>query len=78
MMKRLYRSSTDKKIAGVAAGMAEYFNIDPTVSRVAWLIFILVTWFFPGLLLYIILVFLIPVEPQIIKDSEKVTADQTE
>ena len=31
--KKLYRSSTDKKIAGVCGGLGEYFNIDPTLVR---------------------------------------------
>ena len=37
-MKRLYKSSTDKKISGVCGGIAEYFNIDATVVRLIWAI----------------------------------------
>ncbi len=36
--KKLYKSSTDKKIAGVCGGIAEYFNIDPTLVRLAWVV----------------------------------------
>ncbi len=36
--KKLMRSSTDKKIAGVCAGLADYFDMDPTVIRVLWLV----------------------------------------
>lgn len=59
--RRLYRSRHDRKIAGVAAGMAEYFEVDPTAMRVAWVI----TALFGGLtiLLYVILAFVIPAEP---------------
>ncbi|WP_432665510.1 PspC domain-containing protein [Wukongibacter baidiensis] len=39
--KRLYRSATDVKIAGVCAGIAEYFDIDPTLVRLGWVIFTL-------------------------------------
>ncbi|WP_432401377.1 PspC domain-containing protein [Wukongibacter sp. M2B1] len=39
--KRLYRSSTDVKIAGVCGGIAEYFDIDPTLVRLGWVIFTL-------------------------------------
>ncbi len=39
--KRLYKSSTDVKIAGVCAGIAEYFDIDPTLVRLGWVIFTL-------------------------------------
>ena len=51
--KRLMRSSTDKKIAGVCGGLADYFDLDPTIVRVVWLLAI----FFggTGLLIYIIL-----------------------
>ena len=36
MERRLYRSRTEKMIAGVCGGIAEYFNIDPTIVRLAW------------------------------------------
>lgn len=57
--KRLYRSR-DKMIAGVLAGIAEHFDMDPTIVRI---IFVLVSIFsagFPGLLIYIILWIVIP------------------
>ena len=38
-MKRLYRSNTDRMIAGVCGGIGEYFNIDPSLVRLAWAIF---------------------------------------
>ena len=37
-MKKLYRSKSNRMIAGVCAGVAEYLNIDPTVIRVIWAI----------------------------------------
>lgn len=60
--KKLYRS-TDKKISGVCAGVAEYFDIDPTIVRV---IYALVTFFtlgFVGVAVYFILAFVIPQRP---------------
>lgn len=59
--RRLYRSRTDRKLAGIAAGMADYLGLDPTVVRVLWVVSI----FFFGftILLYVILVFVIPNEP---------------
>jgi phage shock protein C len=59
--RRLYRCRSDRKLAGVAAGMAEYFDLDPTLVRVLWLFSI----FFGGfsILLYIILAFVVPPEP---------------
>ena len=42
MKKRLYKSSTDKKVCGVCGGIANYFDVDPTVIRLIWVIFTLV------------------------------------
>lgn len=58
-MKRLYRSS-DRIVAGVCGGIAEYFDIDPTLIRVVYVILSLFSVAFPGVLLYIILMILIP------------------
>lgn len=60
-MKRLYRSS-NRMIAGVCAGIAEYLEIDPTVIRVVYAALSLFTVGFPGLILYLVLTILIPNE----------------
>jgi phage shock protein PspC (stress-responsive transcriptional regulator) len=57
---QLTRSETDKKIAGVAGGMAAYFGLDPTLVRVAWLIVGLMAW---GILAYVILWIVLPKGP---------------
>ena len=59
--KKLYKSSTDKKLAGVCGGIAEYFNIDSTLVRLAWVVFSLLGG--SGLLAYIIASIVIPVDP---------------
>lgn len=56
-MKKLTRSS-NKKIMGVAAGVAEYLNIDPTIMRIIWAVSVIFCGF--GLLAYIICIFLMP------------------
>ena len=61
-MKKLYRSTTDKKIAGVSAGIAEYFNIDPTIIRIIFVI-LLLPGGFPGLIPYVILWIVVPAKP---------------
>jgi phage shock protein PspC (stress-responsive transcriptional regulator) len=38
MTKRLYRSTGDRKIAGVCGGLAEYFNVDPVIIRILWIV----------------------------------------
>lgn len=63
MTKRLYRSTTDRKIAGVCGGIAEYFNIDPVIIRIIALI-LLLPGGLPGFLPYIILWILVPEAPQ--------------
>jgi phage shock protein PspC (stress-responsive transcriptional regulator) len=58
--KRLTRSLKDRKVSGVCAGIAQYFNWDPSLVRLAMLFFILATGFFPGLVFYIIAAIVIP------------------
>ncbi len=59
-MKKLYRSETNKTICGVCGGIAEYFNIDPTVVRVGWVLISLLGG--SGLLAYIICAIIIPTQ----------------
>ena len=59
--KKLYKSSTDKKLAGVCGGIAEYFNIDSTLVRLGWVVFSLLGG--SGLLAYIIAAIIMPDQP---------------
>lgn len=60
-MKRLYRSRTNRIIAGVCGGIADYTNIDPTVIRLLWLLLSL--FWGSGIIAYIIAWIIIPEEP---------------
>lgn len=60
MEKRLYKSS-DKMLCGVCAGIAEYFNVDPTIIRLLCLL--LVCGWGSGLLVYIVAAIIIPERP---------------
>lgn len=60
MKKRLYRSSTDKKVCGVCGGIANYFDVDPTAIRLIWVIFTLAGG--SGLIAYIIAAIIMPDE----------------
>ena len=60
-MKKLYKSSTDKKLCGVCGGIAEYFNIDSTWVRLAWAV--LIFFFGTGILAYIIAALIMPKYP---------------
>lgn len=56
--KKLYRSDENKILAGVCGGIAEYFGVDPTLIRLAWVVFSLLGG--SGLLAYILAAIIIP------------------
>ncbi len=60
--KKLYRSNTDKIIAGVCGGLGKYLNIDPTIIRIAFVILAIING--AGLIIYIILALVISKEGQ--------------
>lgn len=60
-MKKLFKSDTDKKLCGVCGGIAEYFNIDSTIVRLIWVLF---SFWGPGVLAYIIAALVMPKFPQ--------------
>lgn len=60
--RRLYRSSNDRILAGVAAGVADYFDVDPAIVRIIWFLSV----FFTGTLTfwtYLVMIVVIPIEP---------------
>ena len=56
--KKLYRNTENKMLAGVCSGIADYFDIDPTLVRLGWVMFSLLGG--SGLLAYIIAAIIIP------------------
>ena len=61
MQKKLYRKTTDRMLMGVCSGLAEYFNIDVSVIRLAWVI--LSCFGGAGIVAYIIAAIIVPEEP---------------
>ena len=59
--KKLYRNTENKMLAGVCSGIADYFDIDPTLVRLGWVLFSLLGG--SGLLAYIIAAIIIPERP---------------
>ena len=59
-MKRLYRSNTNKVLAGVLGGVGEYYDVDPTLLRLAYLILAVLTAFVPATLAYFIAALIVP------------------
>jgi len=71
--KRLVRSSTDKKIGGVCGGLADYFDLDPTIIRIVWLLAILFAG--TGLIAYAVLWIALPLGPTgVVSTSAPVTS----
>ena len=64
--KKLYRSQNDRMIGGVCGGIAEYFDVDPTIIRLVFVILLLMGG--NGLLIYIILLIIMPIAPDQIID----------
>ena len=62
MDRKLYRAEEGKMIAGVCAGLAEYFAIDPTLVRLAWVLFCALGG--SGVLAYIVAALIIPRNPE--------------
>jgi phage shock protein C len=70
---RLYRSRTDRMLFGVAGGMADWFDLDPSLVRIVWALLILAGGV--GLPLYIIAAIVIPEEPIGFSRSTMASAD---
>jgi phage shock protein C len=70
--RKLMRSSTDKKIGGVCAGVADYFELDVTLVRVLWLLIVFCGG--TGILLYLILWIVLPLGPQYVPVVAQTTA----
>jgi len=58
MTKKLFRSTENRKLAGICGGIAEYFDVDPVIIRLAWVVFILAGG--AGILAYILAWIIIP------------------
>jgi phage shock protein C len=65
MNDRLYRSTTDRVFSGLCGGMAEHFDLDPALVRLAWVVLDVLTGIFPLLVVYIVMVMVVPEEPPI-------------
>ena len=64
--KKLYRNTNDKMIAGVCAGIADYFGIDKTIVRLITVLIWIFSFFFTMILVYLICCIIIPPDNNII------------
>jgi phage shock protein C len=61
-MRKIRRSKSKRMIAGICGGLADYLNVDVTVIRLVYVIVSVMSGAFPGLLIYILAMFIIPSE----------------
>jgi len=59
-MKKLHRSNKNRMIAGVCGGIAEYFDFDPTVVRIVYVLVSVISVAFPGILFYLLMWIIMP------------------
>ena len=62
--KKLYRSEDDKVLAGLLGGLGEYFDIDPIILRLAYVLIAFITGLVPGLIVYFIAILIVPKQPK--------------
>lgn len=60
-VKRLFRSETDKAVSGVLAGIGEYLDVDPVLLRLFYVAVTIFTGVLPGILVYILAIFIVPI-----------------
>ena len=61
--KRLYRSKKERMVGGICGGIAEYFDVDPTLIRIVWVV-ITAFGIIPGILAYLVCWIIIPENPE--------------
>lgn len=62
-MKKLYKSYENKVLSGVLAGVAEYYEVDPTIVRIGFILIAIITHGFPALTAYILAALIVPSRP---------------
>ena len=63
-MRHLYKSRTNKVCCGVIGGIGAHFEVDSALLRVVWILIVVFTGFLPGLIAYILAVFVVPEQPK--------------
>lgn len=78
-MERLYRSSTQRMIAGICGGLGEYFNIDPTLVRIVYVLVTVATGVLLGVALYVVLWLIVPSDASVgksVRESMRENVDE--
>jgi phage shock protein C len=77
-MKKLYRSQNNKSLYGVLGGLGEYYDQDPTILRLIFIVLLVCTGLFPFALIYLLAVLVIPENPNKTVDDEVVIIQKGE
>ena len=77
MERRLYRSSSDRKLAGVSGGLAEYLDVEPVLVRITWVVVTILTGG-AAFLVYVALVFIMPIEEAVEGEALDLSAEEHE
>jgi phage shock protein C len=64
-IKRLHKSKHDRVLGGVIGGLGEYFSVDSTLIRLFWVLVVIFTGFFPGVVAYLIALMVVPREARV-------------
>lgn len=75
--KRLYKSDENKIIFGVFGGLGEYFDIDPMVFRVAYILITVFGVFFPGIIAYVLVAMIVPNKPKMVYEKGETPPNET-
>lgn len=59
-IKKLFRSKENKVFAGILGGLGEYFEVDPVLLRLIWMVIVILSGVLPGVLVYFIAVLIVP------------------
>lgn len=62
-MKRLYRSRDNRVFAGIMGGLGEYFDVDPVLLRLGYILLVAFTVFIPGIVAYLAAILVVPEKP---------------
>lgn len=73
MKKYLYKSEDDKKLDGVCSGIAEYFDLDPTLIRAGYALLTIITGVFPGVCGYVVLSIIMPKKSEVQSNGKKIS-----
>jgi phage shock protein C len=70
-MKRIYRSTHDRKVAGICGGIGEIFNLDPTIVRLALVFLTVATGFVPFIAVYLVGWVIMPEDHEVPKEDDR-------